>query len=62
MALALTQRGFDHFIVAGGETSGAVMQRLQVGALYIGPQIAPGVPWVRAANAARFFALSPLTM
>ncbi len=57
LALALAQRGFDHFIVAGGETSGAVMQRLQVGALYIGPQIAPGVPWVRAANAARFFAL-----
>lgn len=57
LALALAEHGFDHFIVAGGETSGAVMQRLQVGALYIGPQIAPGVPWVRAANTARFFAL-----
>lgn len=56
-SLALAQRGVDHFIVAGGETYGAVMQRLLVGALNIGPQIAPGVPWVRAANAARFFAL-----
>lgn len=57
LALTLAQQGVDHFIVAGGETSGAVMQRLQVGALLIGPQIAPGVPWVRAANAPRFFAL-----
>lgn len=57
LALKLAQQGVDHFIVAGGETSGAVMQRLQVGALRIGPQIAPGVPWVRAVDAPRFFAL-----
>jgi uncharacterized protein YgbK (DUF1537 family) len=31
--------------VAGGETSGAVVQALGVEALVIGPQIDPGVPW-----------------
>jgi 3-dehydrotetronate 4-kinase len=32
-------------VVAGGETSGAVVQQLGVQALRIGPQIDPGVPW-----------------
>jgi uncharacterized protein YgbK (DUF1537 family) len=32
-------------VVAGGETSGAVVQALGVKALRIGPQIDPGVPW-----------------
>ncbi|SDQ49709.1 3-oxo-tetronate kinase [Microbacterium sp. cf332] len=32
-------------IVAGGETSGAVVQRLDVSLLDIGPQLAPGVCW-----------------
>ena len=32
------------FVVAGGETSGAVVQALDVRALRIGPQIDPGVP------------------
>ncbi|MBM3715435.1 MAG: four-carbon acid sugar kinase family protein [Actinobacteria bacterium] len=32
-------------IVAGGETSGAVVQALGVTALHIGPQLAPGVCW-----------------
>ncbi len=51
IASRLAQRGFDHFIVAGGETSGAVVQSLGVTAFHIGPQIAPGVPWVRAVDA-----------
>jgi uncharacterized protein YgbK (DUF1537 family) len=33
------------FVVAGGETSGAVAEALGVRALAIGPEIAPGVPW-----------------
>jgi 3-dehydrotetronate 4-kinase len=33
------------FIVAGGETSGAVVERLGSRQLLIGPEIAPGVPW-----------------
>ena len=32
-------------VVAGGETSGAVVQSLAVKSLRIGPQIDPGVPW-----------------
>ena len=35
-------------IVAGGETSGAVVNGLDVKALEIGPEIDPGVPWTRA--------------
>ena len=48
LAARLGAAGFDRFIVAGGETSGAVVQALGVTGLHIGPQIAPGVPWVRA--------------
>jgi 3-dehydrotetronate 4-kinase len=44
-------KGVDRIIVAGGETSGAVMAALGVSALYIGPEIAPGVPWTKAAGA-----------
>jgi uncharacterized protein YgbK (DUF1537 family) len=32
-------------VVAGGETSGAVVQALGVQQMRIGPQIDPGVPW-----------------
>lgn len=35
----------DRVVVAGGETSGAVVQALEVGLLRIGPQLAPGVCW-----------------
>jgi uncharacterized protein YgbK (DUF1537 family) len=41
----LVADGVRRLIVAGGETSGAVVQRLGVKALRIGPQIDPGVPW-----------------
>jgi uncharacterized protein YgbK (DUF1537 family) len=48
VAQALIGRGFARFIVAGGETSGAVVAALGVRALQIGPEIAPGVPWTRS--------------
>jgi 3-dehydrotetronate 4-kinase len=35
-------------VVAGGETSGACVQALEVTQLRIGPQIDPGVPWCHA--------------
>ena len=35
-------------VVAGGETSGAVVQALGVRHMQIGPQIDPGVPWTWA--------------
>jgi uncharacterized protein YgbK (DUF1537 family) len=45
LALRLRRAGVATFIVAGGETSGAVMAALGVRSLRIGPEIAPGVPW-----------------
>ncbi len=48
LAIKLKDNGVKNFIVAGGETSGSVTQALNVKAFYIGPQIAPGVPWVRS--------------
>jgi uncharacterized protein YgbK (DUF1537 family) len=44
-AQELAARGFSRFVVAGGETSGAVVAALGVEALRIGPEIDPGVPW-----------------
>lgn len=37
--------GYKRFVIAGGETSGAVVQKMGVKALRIGSSIAPGVPW-----------------
>ena len=37
--------GVRRFVVAGGETSGAVTKGLKVNRLIIGPEISPGVPW-----------------
>ena len=48
LAQALVARGVRRLIVAGGETSGAVVQALSVDALAIGPPIDPGVPWTTA--------------
>ena len=45
IAQGLVERGVRRLVVAGGETSGAVVNALGVGALRIGPQIDPGVPW-----------------
>ena len=40
--------GYRRFVVAGGETSGAVAQALGITSVIIGPEITPGVPWVYA--------------
>jgi uncharacterized protein YgbK (DUF1537 family) len=48
IARALVERGVRRLVVAGGETSGAVVQALGVEKLRIGPQIDPGVPWCAA--------------
>ncbi len=47
VARGLVERGFRRLLVAGGETSGAVVQALGAEALSIGPEIDPGVPWTR---------------
>ncbi|MFD7307476.1 3-oxo-tetronate kinase [Promicromonospora sp. NPDC059942] len=46
VARLLVERGLvTALIVAGGESSGAVVRALGVGALHIGPELAPGVCW-----------------
>ena len=40
--------GITRLITAGGETSGAVVEGLALTELQIGPEIAPGVPAIRA--------------
>lgn len=45
IAALLAERGVRRLLVAGGETSGAVVQRLGVRSLRIGAEIDPGVPW-----------------
>lgn len=45
LAERLVAGGVRRLVVAGGETSGAVVSALGVEALAIGPQIDPGVPW-----------------
>ncbi|MDD9878802.1 MAG: four-carbon acid sugar kinase family protein [Magnetovibrio sp.] len=45
VAKGLVERGRRRLVVAGGETSGAVVQALGVTGLRIGPEIDPGVPW-----------------
>lgn len=46
LAVKLAEQGYQRFIVAGGETSGAVVNALNAETVQIGPEIDPGVPWV----------------
>jgi uncharacterized protein YgbK (DUF1537 family) len=48
VAAALVAQGVKRLVVAGGETSGAVVSRLGVRSLRIGAEIDPGVPWTFA--------------
>ena len=50
VASALVMQGFSKLIVAGGETSGAVVTKLGVTQIEIGPEIDPGVPWTKSAG------------
>ena len=47
IALGLVAQGVRRLVVAGGETSGAAVDRLGVSAFRLGPEIAPGVPLMR---------------
>lgn len=48
VARGLVARGVRRLVIAGGETSGAVVQALGVTQLRIGAAICPGVPWTQA--------------
>lgn len=45
VAVKLVEAGVTRLVVAGGETSGAVVRELGVSGIRIGPQIDPGIPW-----------------
>ncbi|MET0350477.1 MAG: 3-oxo-tetronate kinase [Rhizobacter sp.] len=48
VACGLVDLGVRRLVTAGGETSGAVVNALEVSQLRIGPTIDPGVPWTFA--------------
>jgi 3-dehydrotetronate 4-kinase len=48
IAEGLVQSGVHRLVVAGGETSGAVVDRLKIPGFLVGAEIAPGVPVLRA--------------
>jgi len=52
VARGLVDLGVQQLVVAGGETSGACVQALDIAQLQIGPQIDPGVPWCHSTCAA----------
>ena len=52
IAQGLLAAGTQRLVVAGGETSGAVVQALDVALLRIGAAICPGVPWTQAVRSA----------
>lgn len=51
IAEALVQAGVRRLIVAGGETSGAVIDRLKIPGFLVGAEISAGVPVLRAVGA-----------
>jgi 3-dehydrotetronate 4-kinase len=55
IATALVADGVTRLVVAGGETSGAVVNALGVRTLQIGPEIDPGVPWTMSLESPRLF-------
>lgn len=57
VAHGLADAGVRRFVVAGGETSGAVVQALGVTQLRIGAAIDPGVPWTQAVGRPLLLAL-----
>jgi uncharacterized protein YgbK (DUF1537 family) len=53
IAKGLVSRGVRRLVVAGGETSGAIVSALGVEGLQIGAEIDPGVPWTASLNEPR---------
>ena len=58
VARGLVAMGVGQLIVAGGETSGAVVKALRLEGLRIGPEIDPGVPWTAALGGEKPLALA----
>ena len=58
LATIARDRGTRRFVVAGGETSGAVSKALGAKRLEIGAEIAPGVPWTFTQSGGQRIALT----
>ncbi|MDO4682202.1 MAG: four-carbon acid sugar kinase family protein [Lautropia sp.] len=58
VARRLRDEGVNRFLIAGGETSGAVISALQIKTLHIGPKIDPGVPWMFSTDGDEVLALA----
>jgi uncharacterized protein YgbK (DUF1537 family) len=58
LSLVARDLGVERFVIAGGETSGAVVKALGVNRLSIGKEIAPGVPWTFARSGTQDIALA----
>ncbi|MBB3992773.1 uncharacterized protein YgbK (DUF1537 family) [Sulfitobacter undariae] len=50
VAVRLARMGVTRILTAGGETSGAVVEALNIRTMAIGPEIDPGVPALRASD------------
>jgi uncharacterized protein YgbK (DUF1537 family) len=57
-AKAARSAGATRFVIAGGETSGAVTMGLDIQALRIVHEIAPGVPWCRVSDEVGDYAIT----
>ena len=57
-AITARELGIKNFIIAGGETSGAITKALNIRQLDIGIEIAPGVPWTFSGKRNNQIALS----
>jgi uncharacterized protein YgbK (DUF1537 family) len=51
IAEGIVSAGVRRLVVAGGETSGAVVDRLGIPGFMVGPEIAPGVPVMNTVGA-----------
>lgn len=56
-AKELVNHGVRALIIAGGETSGAILQHLETRALQVGAPIAPSVPWMKDLHTPLWLAL-----
>lgn len=56
--LLVDELDFRRLVLAGGETSGAIVRELGIRSLHIGPEICAGVPWTQADNGRRPLALA----
>jgi uncharacterized protein YgbK (DUF1537 family) len=54
VAAALAEAGVRTFVIAGGETAGAVLDALGIRMLGFGVEIEPGVPWTRSLDPSGF--------